>query len=710
MPSKPLRPEIARTRALVRSLKSAGFTVTHDARATKKSLAGAALELGFELPDEVAAYFRAFGGIYVGGGQHPLNFYSLDAALLRTSEYRLTFDEFRNEQSDEGLPDKFIVIVDSGTFSNSAEGVVYDAVHEKLWGTDGGRYGADVGDDEGTIWELVERELEDLLAKGVAEGDGAEAGYEPDLGAICDELDRVEAKHKATAMALTSTFTRTRARTITKWADGFEYHESLTAEERSTIAPFLARLGAASDQASVVLGRSATIADRYALHSEFKTLAEFDDLVRAIPSDDIADRQQRLDGLLARPSHGSWEELVMLLASWLEPSRREAIAAAEAVLASWETRFRSPNRLLMGQADLSALAHTPALGEEITFDRSFELEQVLALPGCRSLQVRNTKVAAADLERLASSALPLESVDLYNAGLTSDMGPTFAQLGAAKPIATLKLPFNDLGPKGTQGMFPRASPAWGHLRELDLSANEIGNPGAKALAQSHLPALRSLTIHHNPGVKKGSITDIGAAHLASSVELANLEVVDLHCQGLTAVGAAALIASRQLSSLRDLRLGGFLQLASLVAGCKDAEPHLTSLAIWRAHGEAPAPDWTQARFLQTLLKLKIGVTIAELCGLLKSAQLISLKCLHIDYAIEESEMAWPALVESTPPPGLRFLDVASLEPTPEQAKALVQSAWGAQLEGIVVSHYISPKTWAVLYEGGLLGDSASEYL
>ena len=405
MPSKP---EIAKIRSLLKLLEDAEFTVTHEARATKKTLAEASGELGFELPPELAEYFKEFGGIYVGGGSAPRNFYALESAVLRTSEYRSEFDNFRNEPGGEGLPDAFVVVFDRGTLSNAAEGVIYDAKHEKLWATDDGRYGADDCEDECSIWELVVRELEDLLANDTADEDGAQAGFEPDEGLMIEALDRIDAKHQTEAKALAAVPTAIRARRVTQWSNGFVYHPSLTADERSRVAAIIARLGGegAHEGASVVLGSGATIADRYALRSVHKTLVELEDLVRAIPSDDPVERRRHLDGLLAKPSHRSWEEIGMLLATWPEASRREAIAAV--ATASWDEELRWPLELFNRHEDTRALPF--ALGATETLfvrDDPFDMAAVLAVPGCRSLIVSSTKLKAPDIQALASSALGL---------------------------------------------------------------------------------------------------------------------------------------------------------------------------------------------------------------------------------------------------------------------------------------------------------------
>lgn len=701
-------PEVARIRKLLKSVSRAGFDVTHGPRATKKSLTTAARDLGFELPEDLAAYFKAFGGIYVGGAKAPRNFYSLEDAVLRTREYRSVFDEARGVT--KGLPVEFVVVFDRGSHSNRAAGVVYDARSNRLWETDGARYGVEDAGSSMDIWSLVENELNELIDHEEASADGAGAGYEPDMGAVVEELDRTEAKNRKAAEKLTATSTGKRVRSIRRWPDGFTCHESLDEKERLSVAEFLARIGGESEGGCKILGRGATMAQRFALHSELEHWVELDDLLRALPSEDAKERQARLDALLAKPSDPSWNELGMLLVTWPEGTRADAIAHAGEALEAWPGEARTPHGLLMRRPDTATLARGPDPLRERTFDGSFSLADALAVPACRSLTIRRVALGTTELEGLAASSLPLEHLHFGETRLSPETAPALAALGIAKPITRLSLEHNDLGPKGTSAIF-RDPSTWRHLRDLDLSSNEIGNAGLTALSAASLPELRRLRIAHNPETKKGLVDDAGAVKLAASEGLGRLEILDLSCQALTAAGVAALVTSPHLSSLRDLTLTADVKLAALVDACKGAAPRLTKLAIGRAYGKAPLPKWEHARFLRKVETLAMTASADEVRALLASGQLESLERWRLDFDLEEKPAkCWAALVESPPPRSLRRLNLEAFEPTSKQAEALIRSPWGAQLEAIEVSHYIDPKTWTALYDAGLVSSDAMMFL
>jgi len=132
-------------------------------------------------------------------------------------------------------------------------------------------------------------------------------------------------------------------------------------------------------------------------------------------------------------------------------------------------------------------------------------------------------------------------------------------LGPASVAALLAAPFtaeheaidlwkNAIGDEGAKLLAASAPP---RLRSLRLSHNDVGPRGALALARSPgLAALEILDLAHNP------IGDEGACAIVGSVTLTALRTLQLYEVGLTLTGASRLAAEPGLARIEALNLGG----------------------------------------------------------------------------------------------------------------------------------------------------------
>lgn len=167
----PKRGKAAEVAALLVDLRARGASVeTAPTPPSDASVRASEQKLGFGLPKDYREFLVQFGYITVRFGR-PWFFYGLDFAVARADEYS---DEFQsgedgNEDRDGPYyPKRFIVLCDSGVYSNAGEGLVYDADRRALFGTAGRKYVSRprMG-SSGGYWDWVIRELErirDLLA------------------------------------------------------------------------------------------------------------------------------------------------------------------------------------------------------------------------------------------------------------------------------------------------------------------------------------------------------------------------------------------------------------------------------------------------------------------------------------------------------------------------------------------------------------------
>ncbi len=120
-----------------------------------------------------------------------------------------------------------------------------------------------------------------------------------------------------------------------------------------------------------------------------------------------------------------------------------------------------------------------------------------------------------------------------------------AKSGNVKNLTNLDLSDNNIGPEGAKAL---ADGSLTNLVELDLSENNISDEGIEALAKGE--SLKNLTSLH---LNCNSIGNKGAKALAKSEKLKNLTDLNLDTNGIGSEGAKAL-ASGSLTSLTKLCL------------------------------------------------------------------------------------------------------------------------------------------------------------
>ncbi len=193
----------------------------------------------------------------------------------------------------------------------------------------------------------------------------------------------------------------------------------------------------------------------------------------------------------------------------------------------------------VGDSGLAAVARTPfphlhslsVGGGQAVTDRGIEaLAAARWFGGLRTLDVSDNRVGPAGMRALAAGALHALKVaanPLGDAGVMALVeSPLFGRLvGRAKAF---DLRHVDLGPDGVAAL-AAAAPAAG-LVGLDLSANDFGDAGVRALVAGHFDHLRRLTL------ARVGLTDRGARLLAQSHVMRGLTHLDLAGNRLTQAG------------------------------------------------------------------------------------------------------------------------------------------------------------------------------
>jgi uncharacterized protein (TIGR02996 family) len=171
------------------------------------------------------------------------------------------------------------------------------------------------------------------------------------------------------------------------------------------------------------------------------------------------------------------------------------------------------------------------------------------MPSLKWLGLINAPVGVRGLRELVSSrSLP----NLSELGVGSrTVGPREAEAIASAPVPRLKELEFELGEIRSAGAAALArSPGMANLESLRLEDNQVGPEGVEAIAASpHLRKLRELNIGSN------RVGDRGAIALASSPVLDTLESLDLGWARIKKDGVKALANSRRLKNLKHLDLG-----------------------------------------------------------------------------------------------------------------------------------------------------------
>jgi uncharacterized protein (TIGR02996 family) len=251
-----------------------------------------------------------------------------------------------------------------------------------------------------------------------------------------------------------------------------------------------------------------------------------------------------------------------VFAQWLgERSVREGLlarAAAESPhLGSLKSLHLGRNRL--GDAGVGWLADAPHLAglEDLDLSEN-ELTDGAAwvLAGCprfarlRRLELAGNSLSADGAAALAGSGYLARCDRLGLRGNALHRRPTGAGLGGLTRFACLDVSDTRLGPAGLTDLLAGANP---RVRELDLSATDLGDAGAVVLAES--PAVGDLRALH---LQSNRIGDAGLAALARSPHLTRLRELDVTHNPVGTLGLRAVLRPGALPALKVLaypRLG-----------------------------------------------------------------------------------------------------------------------------------------------------------
>ncbi len=331
--------------------------------------------------------------------------------------------------------------------------------------------------------------------------------------------------------------------------------------------------------------------------------------------------------------------------------------------------------------------------------------------GLKYLCVYGVKVGRDELAPLTRGEPRLRHLKMENARLTgATAGKALAQIGALHPIESLTLPYNELGPEGLTAMF--SGQGFTSLRAADLSANEVGDAGAVALARSEaLGALRWLTLRSNAA--DAPITAEGAKALAEAASLRDLHSLFLMGQPVLSEGVAALLSSRALPRLRALNVAyANATWGELIERLRDVETvPVTHLDASSWYG-GPRPDWKAARFLRSVTHLRAeSIDGGELGRFLACGNLDRVESLILGGMYANHDKAAKALRAAEALPSLRFLSLHGWKMGVPQAKALIASPLIRALEGIdlMASGYVKPEAAQVFLDAGVRVVTSPEF-
>lgn len=207
-----------------------------------------------------------------------------------------------------------------------------------------------------------------------------------------------------------------------------------------------------------------------------------------------------------------------------------------------------------------ALADSPGLASLETLDLSENdlseagaraLAGAAHWPGLRALELAHNRLGPDGAAAVAGSPRlsGVRRLGLADSGLGGS--DTAAGLADLLRVPGLDLGGNGLGPADLKAILsgPGGHPV--RLRDLDLSHNELGEPGARVLAES--PALAGLASLRLAGC---DITDEAAGVLAGSPHLGRLAELDLGNNPVGDVGFRAFLEAPGLKGLRRLVVPG----------------------------------------------------------------------------------------------------------------------------------------------------------
>lgn len=228
-----------------------------------------------------------------------------------------------------------------------------------------------------------------------------------------------------------------------------------------------------------------------------------------------------------------------------DPDRLGLVAREQELLEAHAESWLAPLRKL-GAMGISARCFRRGLIERVRMEADRFLANCgplcAAAPALYGVELRHVGPV---MDSLASLRLPgqIGCLDMSSNRLRPEHITPLKKTPWAGQIDELRLAFNELGDAGAMEL---ASIPWTRLRLLAVGRNGMGSRSAGAIAA--LPDLRSLSMPLNP------LGPEGAAHLAGSPPLGNLEDLDLAATEIQSRGALALARSSGLKSLKRLNL------------------------------------------------------------------------------------------------------------------------------------------------------------
>lgn len=407
------------------------------------------------------------------------------------------------------------------------------------------------------------------------------------------------------------------------WGYSFELDASLPSEERAALEAFFTRFTRLGDRSSIlVVGPDTPVEVRRAAFDGNRHVLEVEQLRAHLPSDDVASRTERLRAALEVPSSERWYEAAMLLSTWDERSLPDALAVAEACLASWPDTLRGDIPAWSDRPALQALVRT--FGGAVAALRERPTSRAIT-----ALYTQDPAGLAADEDLSHLSTLNLSG----SSGL-GDVMTSCASLGRLTQLELMQPTYTE----GTKPLDLKAllkTPSLRELKALSLYGYTLSKTSLDALAGCEQP-LERLRIEY------GKMKPAAATQLAKLASRKALKGLQLKYNDLGPEGAAVLFAGvDDWSALRVLDISANeIGDEGVVALTRAA---LTELRWLSLSSNAPTQRLTEraARALAeagSLAKLDglflMGHPIgsAGVAALLTSPALRGLRRLNVSYA------------------------------------------------------------------------------
>lgn len=208
--------------------------------------------------------------------------------------------------------------------------------------------------------------------------------------------------------------------------------------------------------------------------------------------------------------------------------------------------------LLAGSPHLAALEELDLTENELTETGARALAASPHLGKLRRLELPHNQLGPAGAEAVAGSErlASLDRLGLAGNDIGTPRLHSLARIADLLRVPNLDLTGNGINAVGLLAVLSHA-PAVVRIRELELGHNDIGDAGARVLAET--PHLSGLTVLRLPAC---GITDEGARALAGSPHLNQLVVLDLGNNPVNDPGFRAFAETPHMKSLRRLIVPG----------------------------------------------------------------------------------------------------------------------------------------------------------